>query len=89
MRLELEAASLKLEFPEYDFNVGRLGSWIKGGLIHGLPFWGSIFVTNSEGDQIGRILYKDMAYSHCKPYGAKGSPQDSFWERFQIWNKEE
>lgn len=81
--LEIEIDYLEEKFPEYGFQAGKVGARDDESSL-----WGSIFVTDSNDIQIGRLLFKDKGdgpkFSHRKAYGEnKGFAIDSFWEQYE------
>lgn len=59
---------LALSYPQYRFEVGKIGGWIE---TNYQPMWGSIFVTDPDDIQIGRLIFRDGSYDHYKAYGHK------------------
>jgi len=78
-----EALALGLKFSTYKFHYGKIGSrLLKGEYVS--PMWGSIWVTNPEGIQIGRLIFKEGVFSHSKVYGAGRFPKDKIWASLEA-----
>lgn len=82
-KLSEEILFIKRAFPRYTFDIGKLGARMIDGTEVG-PFWGSIFVMDSEGISVGRLIYKDNIFSHDKAYGEN---IDDFFHIFRVWKK--
>ncbi len=84
--------TLETEHPGYSFSVGKLGAWMVEGRQCS-PFWGSIFVCNPTGEQIGRLIFANGLFSHHKEYAASRRSSDPhyvpdpFWGRIEKWQK--
>lgn len=85
-RLGLIAVCLKITFPDHDFSVGKGGARMVDGKQCS-PTWGSIFVTDPDGMQIGRILFSNGEFSHFKVYGVRMGQPLPYVTVSPIWDK--
>jgi len=80
--MQAKALSLGQEFPSYRFTVGKVGSRLP---YYGTPMWGSVFVTNPDGIQIGRLIFKEGAFDHSKIYGCRmGLKENPIWSLLET-----
>lgn len=85
--LNCEIKKLKEVFPSFVFEIGKLGRWYEKGVFKS-NMWGSIFVIDSKGISIGRLIYEGHIFYRAKAYGEnKGFPLHDFFFMYRMWRR--